>query len=402
MVHIGEISFCDKVAFNIKSDDTKKFLLDHLENKYNLKIITKHFEKFYHNQSHNQIQNQSHNQIQNQNHSHNQSDRMMSNLNNNPHMLCVRSNGNPYFLYLTKINFVNYCIFIDKKIQQGYFFPRMIITNFHFDDKLFTDTILDGEMIKKNGEKWVYLVNDLIVYKGVYLKEQNLVKRLNTLYPMLQNEFSPDFMDISRIQVKKYFKYDEILTMLNDYIPSLQYSCRGIYFKPLFLRFKDILVNFDDTLVKKVEREKFKHTNNFLSMNDLSTSKNIIVPEKDKVIIDSKKQVNINELNVSILVNVSNLINVSNDLTKSNEPINVNNDIKPNNTKYQVRKTSNPDVYEMFDSKGIYFDTACIPGLKVSKYMRELFAKKNVVDKIDIDFEFSSKFNKWIPVIIII
>jgi hypothetical protein len=335
MVHIGEISFCDKTAFNIKSDDTKKQLLDHLETRYNLKIITKHFDKF--------------------------EQRMISNLNNNPHMVCVRSNGNPYFLYLTKINFVNYCIFIDKKIQQGYFFPRMIITNYHFDDKLFNDTILDGEMIKKNGEKWVFMVNDLIVYNGSYLRELNLIKRLNMLYNMLENEFNPDLMHVSHIQVKKYFKYDELEKMITEYIPTLQYSCRGIYFKPLFLRFKDILVNFDDSVVKKVEREKFKHIGNFLLLNEDKTA-----------IIENIPKNNIKTQQIN-----------SSDEDKT--------------TKFQVRKTSSPDVYEMFDSKGIMVDTACIPGMKVSKFMRELFAKKNVVDKIELEFEFSEKFNKWIP-----
>ena len=40
---IGEISFCDQIGFNIKTDETKRFILDMLQRKYGLKIITKHF-----------------------------------------------------------------------------------------------------------------------------------------------------------------------------------------------------------------------------------------------------------------------------------------------------------------------------------------------------------------------
>ena len=40
-MQIAEISFADKTAFNIKSDDTKKYILDSLEKKYNLKIAIK-------------------------------------------------------------------------------------------------------------------------------------------------------------------------------------------------------------------------------------------------------------------------------------------------------------------------------------------------------------------------
>ena len=334
MVHIGEISFCDKVAFNIKSEDTKKYLLERIQHKYSLKIISKHFDKF--------------------------EQRMISNINTNPHLLCVRSNGNPYFLYLTKFNFVNYCIFIDKKIQQGYFFPRMIITNYRFHDSLFQDTIFDGEMIKKNGEKWVFVINDLIVYKGVQLYDHNLPKRLNILYTVLKKEFVPDSMDVSRVQVKKYFRYDEIDTMLNQYIPTLPYTCRGIYFKPLFLRFKDILVNFDDTLVKKVEKNKFKNVKNFLLREDQCIINPVVKPDDE-----------------------TNTKSATNKTSKT----------------YSVRKTSNPDVYDLYDSLGNYVDIACIPGLKISKYMRNLFVNKNMVDKIDIGFEFSDQFKKWIPIL---
>lgn len=336
MVHIGEISFCDKVAFNIKSDETKKYLLDHLDRKYGLKIITKHFDKF--------------------------EEKLLPNINNNPHLLYVRSNGNPYFLYLTKLNFVNYCIFVDKKIQQGYFFPRMIITHFHFDDELFEDTIFDGEMIKMSGEKWTFILDDLIVYKGSYLKDQNVVKRINILYSLLKTYYIEDSMDVCKFQVKKFFRYDEIDSLINDHIPNLKYTCRGIYFRPLFLRFRDVLINFDDSLIKKVERNKYKHVKNFLLLDD------------QKAI---EKQEDINLSKSSSIASTEHLFG---------------------HNKYFVRKTNNPDVYEMFDAKGGYVDIACIPSMKISKYMRELFTKKNVVDKLELEFEFSTKFNKWIPV----
>jgi hypothetical protein len=327
MVHIGEISFCDKTAYNIKSDEIKKQIMEVIESKYNLRIITKHFDKF--------------------------DPKYMHNINSNPHLICVRSNGNPYFLYLTKIDFVNYCIFIDKKIQQGYFYPRMIVTHFHFNDELFEDTVFDGEMIKKTGEKWVFMINDLIVSKGNYLSSLNLVKRLNLLYTILKNDYQSDDVDVCTLQVKKYFKYDQIETLFKNHIPSLKYSCRGIYFKPLFLRFRDILVNFDDALITKVQRTKYKHVKNFLLIEDTMDT----VDPKDTQKIFSTRQ------------------------------------------KFYVRKTSNPDVYDLFKQDNTFVDIACVPTLKLSKYMRSIFAEKNIVDKVEMSFEFSDKFKKWVPFI---
>ena len=90
-MHVSEISFCDRVGFNIKSDESKRYILNKLEQQYRLKIIAKHIEHF--------------------------NEKCMPIINNNLHMICARTNGNPYFLYLVKLNFTNYCIFIDKKIQ---------------------------------------------------------------------------------------------------------------------------------------------------------------------------------------------------------------------------------------------------------------------------------------------
>ena len=235
-MNLSTINFAGKVGYNIKSEESKKYILENLERKYGLKIITKHYEKY------------------------DNSDKTKNIINTNPHMVCARSNGNPYFLYLTRYNQTSqYCIFIDKKIQPGYFYPRMILVFFQFDDVLFDDTIMDGEMVKLDG-KWMFLLNDMIVYKGNYLKDQNLVKRLNLLYDMLDKMYKEDDMDICYFAVKKYFRYDQVNELLNDHVPNLKYTCRGLYFKPLFIKFKDILVNFDDSLVKKVEKKKYKKT----------------------------------------------------------------------------------------------------------------------------------------------
>ena len=90
-MQIGYISFCDSTAFNIKSNKVKQKILDNINNLSNIKIIQRHFETF------------------NKNH--------FKKLNDIPHLVSLKSNGNPYLLFLTKYNFVNLSIFIDKKIQ---------------------------------------------------------------------------------------------------------------------------------------------------------------------------------------------------------------------------------------------------------------------------------------------
>lgn len=350
-MHVGEISFCDKIAFNIKSEDTKRFILDTLEKKYNLKIIHKHYDKY--------------------------DEKNIGVLQKNPHLVCVRSNGNPYFLYLMKYNFIQYCIFIDKKIQQGYYLPRMIIVQLLFDDVLFDDTIFEGEMIKANDGKWYYLINDLLVCKGNQLHDTNLPRRISMCYDLLARHYQHEQYDPFKVGIKSFFRYDQLAEAINTHIPALPYTCRGLYFKPLYIRFKDILYNFDDNLIKKVERVKYKSVKQFILKEDGITTRIQTNMGKDSHECGSSTS----ETGES---------RASSEMDFPSSAI-------TGTRKFYVRKTSTPDVYELFDGQN-QIGIACVPTLKISKKMRELTKNMNMVDKTEVLCEFSAKFNKWMPV----
>jgi hypothetical protein len=237
----------------------------------------------------------------------------------------------------------------------------MIIAHFKFDECLFNDTIFDGEMVKTNSGNWLYLMNDIMVHCGSHLTEYNFIKRINLLYQTLLHMFTPDIYDICRFLVKKYFTYDEAMKILTEHIQSVDYSCRGIYFKPLFLKFRDVLINFDDNLVKKVERTKYKHLKSFM------------LKEDGKHLIESS--------------------DTSSTSSKDNDTIILTTSVR----EFLVRKTSLPDVYELLDDKHALIGTACVPSLNVSKYMRDIFKNKNIVDTVTIPCVFSQQFNKWVP-----
>lgn len=337
----GEISFAGRIGYNIKLDDAKQRVLDELERQFRFKVIQKHFDKF--------------------------TTEHLNKINNSPHLISVRTNGNPYLLFLTKVNFVNQCLFIDKKVQQGYFLPRVVVTKFRFDDELFQGTLFDGEMVKDKNGQWLFIINDMIGNNDMYLENVNLVKRLNLVYDILKNKFVPDEYDVCAFQVKRYFKYHELKYVLSDFIPNLPYTCRGIYFKPLFLKFKDILVNFDDTLVQKVVRQKYKDVSDFL-------------------LLDDKKNIISNSRQAKEEAPAKNCINV--------EGANAN---KTKSIQVYIKKTNQPDVYETFDVNNNNCGFACIPTLKVSKFMREIFQNKNLTDKILMQCLYSERFDKYIP-----
>nr|QOI90423.1 hypothetical protein HWQ62_00287 [Pyramimonas orientalis virus] len=310
----GTISFCDKFALNIKSEEIKKNILNVLETKYNIKILNKHFENF-------------------------NEDISISKMTRCPYMFCLKSNGNPYLMFLTRINNVNTCVMIDKKIQQGYFLPRMIIVHTMFDDKLFNNTLFDGEMVKDHSKKWIYLINDIFVHSGNYMIDTNLIKRHNLLYTLLDKQYIQK-PDLFFIQVKKLFVLGDVEYVVEKFKDSLTYTSRGLLFKPMFIKFRDILYNFDDNLIKQNKKTKMSVTNEYI--------------EKET-------------------------------LTKQ---------------KFSVKNSQTPDIYPLYQNN-VFIGNACVNSLSVSKFLANIFKGSNLQESFNVECVFNTKFNKWTPIALV-
>ncbi len=393
-MQIGEISFCGTIGYNIKDDDYKKQILNELENNFNFKVIQKHHDRlapgcpYY--------------------------ERTIKRISQVPHLVSTKTNGNPYMLYLTRHNSTNQCIFIDKKIQHGYFTPRMIIVKLWFDDCLFKNTLFDGEMIKDKNGQWTFIMNDILAKQNENLSSMTLIPRLNILYDTLQNYYFEDDTSCCRIYVKKYFKYEQIEYIIHEFIPSLPYTCRGLYFKPIYLNFKDVLYNFDNSLIKQVTRTKYSIEQNksfFSNKNEINDNKkNDSRSNKiDHTPLDDNQQIDKNNKN-KIVKNVENVEKRDVFEEKCVSQCNSLHDIDCNVCVFNVNKTDKPDVYEMVmvedhtqNKFTIPLNTydkqlACIQNQKTSKMMREIFQNLTFLQKVMMLCEYNAKFKKWTPV----
>lgn len=361
-MHLGKISLCDSVAYNIKSDDDKARILQELDQQYGVKVVHKHHDTY-------------------------DPSRHTTLINSNPHLVCARTNGNPYYLYLTRCNFVNQCILVDKKVQHGYFFPRMILIRLRFADHLFDNTLFDGEMVKGGGDgdtattttrgeaaRWYFLVGDLLVHRKRPMLDTNIVMRINLVYEILAKNFASDDMDVCVLQVKRYFRCGDLQRMVEDFLPRLPYTCRGVYFKPFFLKFRDVLYNFDDSLIKKIVRTRYKSTANFM-LAPPPEGEEGAAPER----VDDNKAEEEEEEGVV----------------------------------FWVKHTSLPDVYELHENPSHIHSNptatnvtmvkpggnniACVPDLATSRMLRKTFEMFGVSDAIPMLCTYNPMFQKWTP-----
>lgn len=334
-MHTGVISFCDRINGNIKSSETKTKILEELKQKYEINILQKHWHRL--------------------------DDNSIKHIQRIPHLACLRSNGNPYYMYFTTFEDVPIIYFIDKKVQSGYQVPRIILCRGTWKEEIFADTLIEGEMVKDFNNKWLFLISDVIGYKGQYLVNESLPHRLEYAFEILKNlHVANEHIDVCRYQVKRYAHATKQGTdALIELSKKLNYTSRGIYYCPFSYKYKPKLINFDDSLIKSVFR-KVKDVPDFKE----SVAKEV-TPVETPVVIE--KPVEIDESTEKVL---------------------------------WLRKTENPDVYDVYTTDhGIVNNTkigiASIHTLSTSKMLRNAFKDKTVA--MYIPFVCKENESKWVP-----
>lgn len=336
-MQVGQISFCDSVGYNIKSNDVKDHILKRVTQVYDIHVIRKHFTLFS-NGDHKRLKT-------------------------SPHALSLRSNGNPYYMLLLKIDQVRTCLFMDKKIQHGYCHPRMIIAPFMFHPSLSDrDTVFEGEMIKDEQGTWLFVINDILVMRGVKLTEEPLETRIQRVQGILADLFTPSpATDVCRFEIKRYFPCDRVLEMIQKFMPSLPYTCRGIYIKPSAMKHKTLYYNFDDSNIKSVHRQKL--TTSFSTNTDGGIQR-------------GAGAVTVHPRAASIAISKG----------------------SPDTRVFDIEKTEIPDVYKLITPEdGTFFDYACIRGMRVSKFMDRLFGNAIVTTRKRLLTRYVARFGKWEP-----
>lgn len=306
-------NFCGRKIDNVTNNNTKSFILKDLSLKTGMNYNSNYAKVFNH--------------------------KFARNL-NNPHIICVKTHGNPYFLFCTQINGVNYTLLIDKKIKAGYDFPKMFVLHYKFSEDIYNGSLFECELVKDHHENWFLLVADIYAYKGSTTNSTVVTDRINILYSILSNDYFPDddttadFANVCPMRVKAYFDYKDYKEiLLEEFIPSLNYKCRGLYFVPLNPKYSKILYLFKD--------------------------------EDTKAIYDNP--------------------------TKSQ---------KNKFIRFKIVKTLKSDVYDLYikekDTLKKY-GTACVPSMKSSKMIRKIFAGGEE-DNLIVECSYNKGFLKWEPV----
>ena len=310
-----DLSFCSDGAHNVVNSEAKDYIISRLKNKHNIDITKKH--AFILNS------------------------KSIYFLEKTQHILSIKSSGTNYYLYFTNINNINYCFYIDRKIKSGYTYPRIISVKYSFDDTIFQDTLLDGELVRdiNDNDSWIFLITDMLIHKGKKL-DCNIINRFNTMYDMLTHDYNKNNeIDICPLVVKKLFLYKDYDYLITKFIPSLPYKTNGLYFNSLNTKHANQLYLFKNNTQQHQQKKSYH-----------------------------KKQDNANtdHSNTDIIL--------------------------------QIKQTDKSDIYELYCNKRNEphnIGLACIPNLRTSKLIRKI--TENTQSDIFVKCKYNEKFNKYEP-----
>ena len=226
-IELKDITFCNTVVNNICSDSYKKFILEKINtiDSNILKIPTT-----------TQIDPES-----------------IESITKKEHILSVHSNGNTYYLYLFKDRH-NVSTMIDHKKMNGYDYPRIIIAPFRMNESLYEGTLLKGELIKNNKNKWIYLVNDLLIHKNKSLVDLPFIERISHAYELLNKYYQSDpWIEPCTIKIKCYYTYNEINRFISHHVKNVDFATNGILFTPIGKYQYSRYVLFESKTVKSIE-----------------------------------------------------------------------------------------------------------------------------------------------------
>ena len=335
-IKMMDLSFCSDAAHNVVNSEAKEFIINRLKQKYNVEITKKHAYIL--------------------------NSKSIYFLEKTQHIISIKSSGTNYYLYFTNINNINYCFYIDRKIKSGYTYPRIISVKYCFDDIIFEDTLLDGELVRdvNDNDSWIFLITDILIHKGKKL-ECNIINRFNLLYDILTKNYNKNHeIDICPLIVKKLFLYKDYDELITRFIPSLPYKTNGLYFNSLNTKHANQLYLFKNSNDKNKQSKQYvnKNSNNF---NSLHNSTN------------------------------SNKVSSTNSENSSNAK----------NIVLKIKTTEKSDIYDLYCKKSdeeYKLGIACIPNLRTSKLIRKIMESTENNEDVYINCKYNEKFNKYEPI----
>ena len=341
--------------------------------------------------------------------------------------------GKKFVMFITNYKNKKYCLFINKKNE------TMTIVQLKFSNEIFDGSLFEGELVKNEDEKWIFLINDVMYYKGKNIVTNDFNQRQDIINDFLENEYEYDENQGFFLSKKKYYTFQYLQDLVEKYMNILNYKSAGLHFKNIdnfccnylyifpenrtdskILQNGTIIDDITNNITKEVhfnkeEHKKFDKTimknnnnstnnsnnnsnnsnnNNNNSSNNNSNNDNNndnLLNDFDEVLADDFDEI-LTETVIEPVVKRNIIIKKTNNETKIEKTV----------CKFLIMTTPMPEVYGLYckgnTSSVDKHSYASVPDMDVSNFLNMLF-KDNTDNstKIYVECKYHKNFKKWIP-----
>jgi hypothetical protein len=288
-----------------------------------------------------------------------------------------RPKGIPHLLVMTRNEShevsVGICAFMDRRVKDGHFYPRITLTRFEFTDpNVFDGTVIEGEIVRtrcsNSSSHWVFVASDILADRGYSLQGMSAQDRRDRLvYLLSPMQHRPHLgMDVCYLRPRAEFAVPALASALAT-VKDLDYDISAVVFRDPAARLG--CPGEEDV----VFRAYGKPSNVSNAGKDNR--------RKDDVSDDGYQE------------------DVSDD---EDEP--VEEPALPQTAHFFVRRTNLPDVFELYETEtdaingSVHVGSAPIAGvptLKASELLRDASTSR---PPKRVEFVMDARFGKWTPI----
>ena len=310
--------------------------------------------------------------------------------------------GKKFVMFITNYKNKKYCLFINKKNE------TMTIVQLKFSNEIFDGSLFEGELVKNEDEKWIFLINDVMYYKGKNIVTSDFMKRQEVINDFLENEYEYDENQGFFLSKKKYYSFHYLQDFVEKYMNILNYKSAGLHFKNIdnfccnylyifpenrtdskILQNGTIIDDITNNITKEVHFNKEEHKKVDIKSNN---NNNLKAEEDDNLLNDFDEVLPETDNIVETVVKRNIIIKKSNNETKLEKIV----------CKFLIMTTPMPEVYGLYckgNTNSIdKHSYASVPDMDVSNFLNMLF-KDNTDNstKIYVECKYHKNFKKWIP-----
>lgn len=292
--------------------------------------------------------------------------------------------GKKFVMFITSYAGRKYCIFINKKNE------TMTVVQMKFSNEMFNGSLFDGELVKTESDEWIFLINDVMYYKGENIVTKRFEERQNIIDEFLENEYEYDEKQGFHLSKKMYFPFENLKDLVETYMNLLGYKSAGLHFKNLDNFCSNYLYIFPEnrtdskilqsgTIIDDITNNVTKEIKFSGSSASSSSSSIPTIKEKEPDLFNEFEEID------------------------ADEPPTIESDVRLDTKvcKFLIMTTSMPDIYGLYckghtgtSDKHSY---ASVPDMETSNFLNGLFKNNDKNSKIYVECNYHKGFKKWVP-----